>query len=92
MPAFLLLGVIMENRRDLRTVYVKAETEDKLQAKLFELELLTAKQAQVVSIYPRGSYVIAWVKVESKYLEYSDKEEEPKKATKKKTRKKAVKK
>lgn len=80
----------MENRRALNVVFISAENEDKLQTKLFDLSLETAKTPDVITIYPKGSKVYAWVKIESKYLEVkaSKPEEKIKKKKKKRTKKK----
>lgn len=77
----------MENRRALAVVSVKADTEEQLQAKLFELSLETAKAPDVITIYPRGSKVVAWVKVETKHIEVTTSASK-KKVTKKKAKKK----
>lgn len=81
----------MDNRRDLVTVFLKAENETKLQAKLFDLSLETAKVNDIISIYPKGSSVIAWVRVEKKYVEVSGKSPSDK-VTKKISKKKKTKK
>ncbi len=78
----------MENRIGLSTVFLSADNETKLQAKIFELSLETAKTADIISIYPRGSKVYAWVRIESKHVELAA--NEPKKSTKKKKTKKKV--
>ena len=59
----------MENRLGLTTVFISADNESQLQVKLFELSMEIAKTADVIAIYPRGSKVYAWVRVESKYVE-----------------------
>jgi hypothetical protein len=59
----------MENRLGLTTIFISADNESQLQAKIFELSLETAKAANVIAIYPKGSKVYAWLKVESKYVE-----------------------
>ena len=83
----------MDNRRDLVTVFMTAENETKLQAKLFELTLETAKANDIITIYPKGSNVIAWVRVEKKYIELgAGKTEEPTTKPVKKAKKKARKK
>jgi len=85
----------MDNRRDLVTVFMTAENETKLQAKLFELTLETAKANDIITIYPKGSNVIAWVRVEKKYIELgAGKTEEPRPKAEpvKKAKKKASKK
>ena len=79
---------MQNNRRDLTIVYIKAENEDKLQAKLLELGLKTLKTPDVRAIYPKGSSVIAWVAVEHKYLEFTP-TKKISKVTKKKTKKKS---
>lgn len=76
----------MENRLGLTTVFLKADTEEQLQAKLFDLTLETAKTADIITIYPRGSKVVAWVRVESKLVELAATQPK-KKTTKKKTKK-----
>lgn len=65
---------------------MKAETEEKLEAKLFELSLETAKAPDVITIYRAGSMVVAWLRVETRHLQFSTKVEN--KITKKKTKKK----
>jgi hypothetical protein len=75
----------MENRLGLTTVFLSADNEHKLQLMLFDLNLETAKTADVITIYPKGSKVIAWVRVESKHVELA-----AGKLAKKKTRKKKV--
>jgi len=85
----------MDNRRDLVTVFLKAENEQQLQAKLFELSLETTKANDIITIYPKGSSVVAWVRVDKKYIELASsapkKEEVKSQVKKKKTKKKAVK-
>jgi hypothetical protein len=39
---------------------VKADTELELQAKLLELSMATDAKLELITIYPRGSYVYAW--------------------------------
>ena len=77
---------MLENRLGLIIVHLKADNESQLQTKLFELGLETAKVPDVLAIYPKGSSIVAWVRVEKKYIELSGKE--VKKAAKKKTKKK----
>lgn len=79
----------METRRNLVHVFIKAESEDKLQARLLEIELETQKTPDVTCIYPRGSFVYAWIRIESKHIEYKT---VPKETVKKKTKKKVIKK
>lgn len=86
-----------ENRRDLKAVFIKADNEMKLEEKLQELSLQTLKMPHIINIYPKGSFVIAWVYVESKFLEKTipEKIEESKKEEKeveKKVKKKVKKK
>ena len=76
------------NRRNLTLVYVKADNEAQLEAKLFELSLETLKTPDVLSIYPRGSSVYAWVRVESKHVQVTS--TPVKKKAKKKTKKKVI--
>jgi hypothetical protein len=75
----------MENRLGLTTVFLSADNEHKLQLAIYELSIETAKAVEVVAIYPKGSKVICWVRVESKYVELA-----AGKPAKKKTRKKKV--
>jgi len=75
------------NRRGLVTVFISADTETQLQAKLFDLTLDTDKEPLVVAIYPRGSKVIAWVKIEAKHVELAVSSQTNKKKTKKKVTK-----
>jgi hypothetical protein len=82
----------MDNtRRGLSIVFIKADNEQKLQEKLFALELKTLKTPDVRAIYPKGSSVIAWVAIENKHLEYTPSKELPKKVSKKVTKKKTKK-
>ena len=58
-----------DNRRNLVVVSIKAENENDLQAKLFDLSLETAKMPDIITIYPKGSYLYAWVRVERNLVE-----------------------
>jgi hypothetical protein len=80
----------MDNRRNLITIHVEAETEAKLEAKLYQIGLEIDKLPNVLSIYPKGSKVVAWLQIEKRHVELKA---EPIKKTKakKKTKKKAVK-
>ena len=74
----------------LTPVVIKAENEQKLQVKLSELKQVTNKMPNIISIYPRGSFVYAWVFIDERQISAAPKEELPKKkSTKKKKIKKA---
>jgi hypothetical protein len=81
----------MSETSRLLPTYIEATTEAKLQEKLTELKLATGKMPNIISIYPRGSKVYAWVHVDMKYLRSAPTEDEQvlKKKTKKKRTKKA---
>lgn len=49
-------------------VFLTADNETKLQAKFLELVIETQKAVEVIAIYPRGSKVVAWVRVESRHV------------------------
>lgn len=75
------------NRNDLVPVFIKADTEDQLQAKLFDISLDMAKDLQVISIYTRGSKVVAWLKVDRKLVEVTSIPKKEKVSKKKKAKK-----
>ena len=83
---FILKGIIMENRLGLTTVFLSADNESEMQVKLFQLSMETAKAVNVKAIYPRGSKIICWVQVESKYVELAAKSTKKKKTKKKVTK------
>lgn len=77
------------NRRSIAIVHLKADNENEMQAKLFDLSLETSKAPDLVTIYRQGSKVIAWLKVETRHLSLSSETE--KKVIKKKVNKKKIK-
>jgi len=77
----------MENRLGLTTVFLSADNEHQLQLKIYELSIETAKAVEVIAIYPKGSKVICWVRVESKYVQLAAATKPVKKKTKTKKKK-----
>jgi len=72
----------------LTPVHFRADNEIELQKKFLELKAVTDKMPNVITIYPRGSYVYAWVYLDERQFSAAPKSEPSKKKTKKKTKKK----
>ena len=73
----------------LTPVPIRAENETKLQAKLVAIKQATNKMPHIISIYPRGSYVYAWVFIDEREIGAVPTPDIKKKTKKKVTKKKA---
>lgn len=73
----------MINNNGLLPKHIKADNEHKLEEILFNIALETKKDVHVITIYPKGSSVVAWIKLETKHLAMAPKEPVKKKAAKK---------
>ena len=73
---------------NLTPVSIKAENELELQKKFVALKEATEKMVNIITIYPRGSYVYAWVFLDERQISAApiSEPEKPKKKTKKKAR------
>lgn len=52
----------------LTPVHLRAENENELQKKIYELKSVTNKMPNVITIYPRGSYIYAWLFLDERQL------------------------
>lgn len=52
----------------LTPVHLRADNEYELQKKIYELKSHTQKMPNIITIYPRGSYVYAWLFLDERQL------------------------
>lgn len=77
---------------NLTPKYVTASTESELEDKLYALGEVTGKMPHLITIYPRGSKIIAWVMLDKREVSTVPQQEAHKEISKKTTKKKTTKK
>lgn len=72
--------------------HIQASTESELEQKLFKLQIQIGQKVEVISIYPRGSFVHAWIVIDQKFLGVLSNDKKEPTLKKKVVRKKRIKK